>query len=158
MIVSLLAALQVATAAPEWVWADIYLDDTRGSGERIEILPKVVIEAGRRTVRSVTARRTRTFLGKITEVQWTDSDRCPGLRISLDAISEVRVLAESTLAATYEGPAVLLPPPIHRPVATVKVGSATITAVPDSQLRRWVHTVLQTTGGCWNAKASGSLP
>ena len=55
MILPLPAVLQVAIAGPEWVWADIYVDDARGSGERIEVLPMVVIERERRIVRSVTA-------------------------------------------------------------------------------------------------------
>ncbi|HQR90559.1 MAG: hypothetical protein B7Y74_07755 [Novosphingobium sp. 35-62-5] len=153
MSVALLAALQIVTATSEWVWADISISDARGSVDRIQILPKVTIEGDRQVLRTVVARRTNTFAGKTMEIQWSDTSRCPGLRASLDAISEVRVLAESTLSKSYEGLTNPPPPPPHRPVATVEVAGMRMNAIPESPLGLWVHGVTVATAGCWSEKA-----
>ena len=150
---ALLAALQIASAQSELVWADISISDSRGSVDRIEILPKVTIEGDRRILRTVLARRTTSFAGKIMKIEWSDSSRCPRLRDSLDAISEVSILAEGTLSKTYEGLANPPPPPPHRPVATVQVAGMRMTAIPGSPLGLWVHGVTEATAGCWGEKA-----
>lgn len=145
----MLAALQIAPPTYEWVWADISINDGRGVVDRIEILPKVAIEADRRVLRSVVARRTSKFAGKTTNIQWTDASRCPRLRESLDSIGDVKVLAGMTLSNAYEGPAVPLVPSPHRQVATVKIGAMTMTAVAGSPLGLWVQDVATATSDCW---------
>jgi hypothetical protein len=149
MAIALLAALQIVTSSPEWVWADISMTEGRGGFDRIEILPKVVIEGGRRTLRNVVARRTFTFAGQTTTTEWTDTGHCPALRASLDAITEVKVLGRSSLSS-YEGPAdPPPPPPPHRTVATVKVGGHTLSTVGGDSLGDWVSGVLKAAERCW---------
>lgn len=149
-----IATLDMPTAAVERVWADIYISDTRGGGDRIEILPKLVVEGDRQVIRSITARMTTVFAGKTMALQWTDTDRCPQLRAALDSIAEVRVLAESTPSKLYEGLAEPPPPPHHTPTATVKISGMTLHARPATSLGMWVHRVTVATNGCWNARAS----
>lgn len=149
MIAGLVAAFQLAVLPPEVVWADIYINDTRGGDVRIEILPQIAIEDERRYIRSVTARQTKTFMGRTTEVNWTDAESCPGLRTSLDSIAEVRVLADKTLSSYHEGPAYPSPPPPHRSSAVVTIGALEMSAWADSSLGEWVQGVIRTTDPCW---------
>jgi hypothetical protein len=149
MISALAAVMQIAAPTPEWAWAEVYVEDTRGGAQRTEIFPQVEVLGDRRVLKGVVARRTDLFAGKPTGIRWTDTKKCPRLRETLDAVVNVKPLAESSLAQSYEGPAAP-PPPGHRDVARVTVGSMTMTVASDAPLGKWVQSIYGVTASCWS--------
>lgn len=151
-MLAILAALQIASA-PEFTWAEIALDDTRGSTERIEILPQLRIDDGRRDLEAVLVRRTVAFGGATQKVEWADSRTCPALLRSLDRMAEVKPWAP--LSAAYDGAWPPPAPPPHRTIATVTRDGATISVEPGSSIGEWLQGVLDTTRTCWRPERPG---
>ncbi|WP_340645707.1 hypothetical protein [Phenylobacterium sp.] len=146
MLIGLVLAAEIAAAPQQSLWAEIWIDDTRGSKIVIDVFQPVARVAIDPNTAAVTVRRTETFANLPPKITWTGSGDCPGLRQSLDAIEKV-ALRDFTIAETMKGPAG--PPPLHRPTAKVVINSATLPIVEGSELGAWLQGVLDTSSRCW---------
>lgn len=144
MLIGLFLAAQIASAPQQAQWAEIWIDDTRGSKIAIDVFLPALVAIDPNT--AITVRRTETFANLPPKITWTGSGDCPGLRQSLDAIEKV-TLRDFTIVETMKPPAG--PPPLHRPTAKVVINSATLPITEGSELGVWLQAVLDTASQCW---------